>query len=357
MARRNEISYTPTVAVPPGETIRENMEVLGMNQKELATRLDITEKHLSNVLGGISPITYDTAIKLESVIGPSAEFWLELETGYQLNKVRIEEKDKIEEDKELLKLIPYREISEYGWVEKTNDRIERVFSLREFFGVSKLQMIKKTYAVALRTQKSSNEVSDYGALAWIRKAEIEGLNHEVEEFSKARLRKLIPKFRELTMKSDREFFPEMGKLCSESGIALVLVKYVPKTYICGATFWRNNKAIVALSVRGKRADVFWFTFFHEVAHLLKHTRKEVHINYDKSDEEYEADEIASDLLISKHDYDAFKNEYHYSDREEIVRYAGMIGIAPYILVGRLQHDGLLDNSDYNDLVPRFEIVD
>ncbi|ETA81381.1 HigA family addiction module antitoxin [Youngiibacter fragilis] len=291
MARRNENIYSPAVAVPPGETIRENMEFLGMNQKELAARLDITEKHLSNVLGGISPITYDTAIKLEHVIGPSAEFWLELETGYQLNKLRIEEESNIEEEKEILKVIPYREISEFGWVEKTNDRNRRVINLREFYSVSTLQAIRRTYAVALRTQKSSNEVSDYGALAWLRKAETEGLDHDVEEFSKSKLRKMIPKFRELTMKSAKESFPEMEKLCAEAGIALVLVKYVPKTYICGATFWRNNKAIVALSVRGKRADVFWFTFFHEVAHLLKHTRKEVHINYEKSDEEYEADEI------------------------------------------------------------------
>jgi len=55
--------------------------------------------------------------------------------------------------------------------------------------------------------------------------------------------------------------------------------------------------------------------------------------------------------------DTFKTDYQYSDREEIVTYAGMIGIAPYILVGRLQHDGLLVYSDYNDLIPCFEILE
>ncbi|UNC93506.1 HigA family addiction module antitoxin [Candidatus Contubernalis alkaliaceticus] len=59
--------FLPTVAIPPGETIKENMKYLGMNQKELAMRLEITPKHLSNIVNGHDPITYDTALKLETV--------------------------------------------------------------------------------------------------------------------------------------------------------------------------------------------------------------------------------------------------------------------------------------------------
>jgi len=57
----------------------------------LAARLGITTKHLSNILNGLDPITHDTALKLESVIGPSTEFWMELESNYQLNKIRLDE--------------------------------------------------------------------------------------------------------------------------------------------------------------------------------------------------------------------------------------------------------------------------
>ena len=80
--KKDNNDFMPTVAIPPGETIRENMEFLGMNQKELAARLDITQKHLSNIINGNAPITYDTALKLELVIGPSAQFWMNLETNY-----------------------------------------------------------------------------------------------------------------------------------------------------------------------------------------------------------------------------------------------------------------------------------
>ncbi len=356
MVNKKDNNFMPTVALPPGVTIRENMDYLGMTQKELALRLSITEKHLSHVLNGDSPITYDTALKLESVIGPSAEFWMKLETNYQLNKYRLEEEGKLKEDLDILKNIPYRDMAANGWVEKERDLKKRVLNTRDFFGVGSLSAIKKTYAVAYRTHNSSNTISDYGILAWLRKAEIEGVKKQVEKFDKSRLRKLIPRYRELTLLHPEGFYPELERLCAEAGIALVLAEYIPKTYICGATVWRDNRAIVALSMRGKRADVFWFTFFHEVAHLLNHTRKEVHIIFENTDEQDQANEIASNYLISKKEYTNFIENHNFTDIDEIRKYAEEIGIASYVLIGRLQHDKLIDYPSYNHLIPSFEIT-
>ncbi len=88
MVDKSANNFTPAVAVPPGETIRENMGYLGINQKELAAMLGTTTKQLSNILNGLAPITHDIALKLESVIGLSAELWMELESNYQVNKIR-----------------------------------------------------------------------------------------------------------------------------------------------------------------------------------------------------------------------------------------------------------------------------
>lgn len=349
--KKDNNDFMPTVAIAPGETIRENIEFLGMNQKELAVRLDMTPKHLSNIINGNAPITYDTALKLKSVIGPSAQFWMNLETNYQLNKARLEEQEKLDDDLEILKDIPYKEMGDLGWVEKTGDRKLRVINCRNFFGVGELSSVKPSYGIAFRKHKQSREISDIRVFAWLRKAEIEGLKIEVEKFNKKKLRSLIPTFRELTLKEPEEFYPKIKRLCSECGVALVLVPYLTKTYICGATIWRNNKAILALSVRGKRADIFWFTFFHELAHLVNHSGKEFHISY-----EDEADVKASNYLISEEKYKRFIEEYNYKDKTEIVNYSREIGISPCILLGRLQHDKYLGFQCYNDLRPSFEIV-
>lgn len=355
MVNKKDNNFIPTIAIAPGETIRENMEFLGMNQKELASRLNMTQKHVSNIINGNAPITYDTALKLELVIGPSAQFWMNLETNYQLNKARLEEHEKLEYDLDVLKEIPYKEMSSFGWVKETQVRTERVFSCRSFFGVAELAKVKDSYNVAYRKHKQLKEISDFGVLAWLRKAELEGLNIQVEEFNKKELKNLIPKFRELTMKEPSEFYPELERLCSKCGVALVLIPYLPKTYISGATIWRNNKAILALSVRGKRADGFWFTFFHELAHLINHSNKDFHISYN-SDKEVDADDIASNYLISKVQYRNFVKKYDYKNRSQIINYSNEIGIAPFILLGRLQHEGLVDYHYHNDLIPSFEIV-
>jgi len=133
--KKDNARFTPNIAIAPGETIRENMVFLGMNQKELAARLDMTQKHLSNIINGNAPITYDTALKLESVIGPSAQFWMNLETNYQLSKARLEEQEKLDLDLEILKEIPYNEMSKLEWVKVTRNRTEKVLNCRDFLGV------------------------------------------------------------------------------------------------------------------------------------------------------------------------------------------------------------------------------
>lgn len=346
--------FTPMIAVPPGDTIKENMIFLGMKQEELAARLGITPKHLSNILNGSAPITYETALKLESVIGPSAQFWMNLETSYQLAKARLARQKEDNSELEILKKIPYKKMSDLGWVKKTSSKVERIKNTREFFAVGNLMSIQKSYAVVFRKHKQLKDIADLSVLAWLRKAQLEGFTVEVGKFSRRKLKSLIPTFRELTMKEPSEFYPEMEKLCAKCGVALVLVEYLAKTYICGATIWRKDNPILALSVRGKWADIFWFTFFHELAHLISHTKKEFHISYENKEDE--ADWIASNYLIPDKLYQNFVEEYPYKDKRMIVDYAHKIGIAPGILVGRLQHDKLIDYNYYNDLRPLLEIV-
>lgn len=350
--KRNNTNFRPDVAIPPGETIRENMTFLGMKQKELAARLNLTTKHLSNIVNGNAPITYETALKLESVIGPSAKFWMNLETNYQLNKARLEEQGKIDLDLKILKEIPYNEMNKLGWVRETKNKTERVLNCREFFGVAELSAVRNSYSVAFRMHKQVKKISNFGVLAWLRKAELEGFGVEVGKFNKRKLKCLVSTFRRFTMKAPREFYPEVKKMCAECGVALVLVPYLSKTYICGATLWRNNKAILALSLKGKKADGFWFTFFHELAHLINCQGKKPHILY----EEDEADRAAGEYLISEVQFRNFIEGYDYKDKALIISYSKEIGVAPFILLGRLRHEGLLGYQYHNDLNPSFEIV-
>ncbi|WP_051533773.1 type II toxin-antitoxin system VapC family toxin [Desulfitibacter alkalitolerans] len=52
---------------------------------------------------------------------------------------------------------------------------------------------------------------------------------------------------------------------------------------------------------------------------------------------------------------SFIEKHSYDDKSEIIDYAAKIGIAPFILIGRLQHDGLIDYKNYNSLIPSYDI--
>jgi len=82
------VDFDPALAIAPGETIKEEMEHRGISQRELADGLGITIKDFSDILDGNAPITYEMASKLESIFGPSKEFWISIELNYQLDNVR-----------------------------------------------------------------------------------------------------------------------------------------------------------------------------------------------------------------------------------------------------------------------------
>lgn len=358
MGKTIESNFMPGIALPPGITLKENIDYLGVKQDEFAAKIGITPKHLSQIINGVSPITYETALKLEKMFGTSAAFWINLESNYQLHKARIAEAAEMEDELEILKNIPYNEMSNYRWVPKETDKKRRIHHCRKFYQVSSLKHISNSYNVKFRQSVTKNKISDFGVIAWLRAAEIEGSRVDVANFNKSKLEELIPTFRAFTLEAPSVFFDKMRTLCSECGVALVLVPSLPRTYINGATIWSNGKAVLALSVRGKKADIFWFTFFHELAHILHHRKNQSHISIenDNADEEIEADQIAGNYLISNIEYEYFIKNMDYYNIVSIEKYAKKINIASHILIGRLLHDKLIDFRYFNKYRPSFEIV-
>ena len=78
------------IATPPGATIKEQLNVRGMSQKEFAARMDMSEKHIRKLINGEAQLTPETAIKLEMVLGVPAKFWNNLEAIYREKIVKAE---------------------------------------------------------------------------------------------------------------------------------------------------------------------------------------------------------------------------------------------------------------------------
>ena len=118
-------------------------------------------------------------------------------------------------------------------------------------------------------------------------------------------------------------------------------------------FIDGNKIVIGITARGKDADRFWFSLFHEIAHIvLGHIGQP---NGTSIQDEYDADEWAKNVLIPSDKMQKFMNREDYSEYA-IKSFAKEIEIAPGIIVGRLQNDGILKHNVLNSLKERYEII-
>jgi len=150
-----------------------------------------------------------------------------------------------------------------------------------------------------------------------------------------------------------DFIRRLQTRCAHCGVALVCTPALPKAPISGATRWLNNKPLLQLSGRFKTNDHFWFTFFHEAAHILLHGKKDIFLEniegtaMDKEKED-EANTFAVNALIGKKSWRVLRQHLPLST-DQIEQYAQKLRVHPGIIVGRLQHEKLVPHHFGNRL--------
>lgn len=343
------------IATPPGATIKEQLEYRGMSQREFARRMDYSEKFISQLINGQVELTPNTAHRLEMVLGVPSAFWMNLEARYREKLLQVEDESSIEEDKQIARKFPYAQMAKLGWVEPTRSVAKKVVELRKFFEVVRLTLLNEDRlapGIAYRRQKETAE-SEYALLAWAQKAKIDAREITTGKINVGKIEECIPKLRELTSMDPADFQPSLVSMLAECGIATVFLPHLEHTFLNGATFYDGSKIVLALTLRGADADKFWFSLFHELAHVINgHIGRTAGTT---EEEERAADAFARDTLIPPESYAqiAVGNKTHSS----VMSFANEIGIAPGIVVGRLQKDGYLPYSQLNGLKVRYQFAE
>jgi HTH-type transcriptional regulator / antitoxin HigA len=359
MATREEIHSD--LAVPPGEYLSEVLDDLGMSQADLARRMGRPAQAINEIVKGTKALTPETALQLEHVVGVPAHIWLGLEAEYRLTLARQVEWAEVERETQLLEAFPYKEMVSLACVVPVRKAQDKVRELRRFFGVASLTQLgqQPAYAPAFRVGGGARQPSEYGLAAWLHCGHVQAQGTEVALFNETALRAAIPALRKLTMAPAVEVASALRAQLAARGIVFALFPHFPKTYAQGATFWvtPRQKAVVLSSIRGKWADIFWFSVFHELGHLLLHgnaTFVEVEGGQGTRDSaEEEADAFARDALVPAADYAAFAETRDFSTGA-ITRFATAVQIHPGVVVGRLQHERLLPPNQCNQLRVRYE---
>jgi addiction module HigA family antidote len=364
MIEQTKLLYRPDKVSAPGVTLLDVLEERGMTQAELAERTGRPLKTINEIVRGKTAITSETAIQLERVLGTPAEFWNQREANYRAYLARLKESENLAVQKDWLKQFPIKEMKKRGWLKDWGDSVaDQMISILNFFGVATPEQWQLGWTRRrLAFRKAMNLNSNIGAVsAWLRQGELDGEKIVCKLFNKERLLNSLKKICELTLEKDSQIFiPKLVDICAECGIAIVFIEPFPRVAVYGASCWLNpEKALIQLSGRGKTTDTLWFNIFHEIGHIIKHSKKEIFIEIDdksitKSQEEIEADEYASETLISSARLNEWLKKNNRLNADIISNFAKELNIAPGILVGRLQHIKRVRYSQYNELKFKYD---
>lgn len=353
--------YLPDVVSPPGVTLFEILEERGMSQAELAERTGRPKKTINEIIKGKAALTHETAIQLERVLGTPASFWNNREQNYRDWLARQEERKSLAEYIPWMKKFPLRAMIKMGWIAERGDPINQLEELLHYLGVaSPVQW--QTMLQGTQWRQSPTFAADPAAVsAWLRQGETLSLQLQCAPYDEVLFREALQQVRELTAQPPEKFVTQVTQICTQAGVAVVFVPEIPGTRTCGATRWLSpTKAMIMLSLRYKTDDHLWFTFFHEAAHLLLHGKREVfledddEVSEDVRAKEEEADRFACDFLIPPEAIRQFQPSGAHYSHEDVIEFAQHLGIAPGIVVGRMQHDGIVPPQNLNRLKRHFQ---
>ena len=330
---------------PPGEFIKDELEARGWTQEDLAEITGMTSPVISNIINTKRAVSPDVASNLAAAFGTTAQFWMNLETSYQLfTESRADEE--IRRKARLFARAPIKEMIKRGWIEASRDLTVLEDRVLKFLEIGSLdEECKLVYAA-----KKSTSVANSAQAAWVYRARKIARGIHAAKFSPKAFADALAILRGL--RANPEDVRQVPKVLADGGVRLILIEGLSKGRIDGATFWLDEiSPVIVLSMRYDRIDHFWFALLHEGGHVHNGDarRGEPILDVDlvgedavpfeeKTEIEKRADLFAEKFLVEKREMESFISRYRplYS-KQKIKNFAARIGVHPAIVLGQLQH--------------------
>lgn len=373
MATKNTkqiIGWESPIAIQPGEFLEEILEEYNLSQIELSERIGISPKVVNEIIKGKNPITRPTAFRLSKIFPMSADYWVNLQQSYENDKARIEEKERLGKEVNTY-LLPFKETykellivgSSYGvfglrWVWQNYNNI--AFELQKFFAVDSLAYVKNGVGQFNFRRYKRDNLNPYTLAAWLRIGEIKAQKTEVAVFNEEKLKNNLSVLRNLSRENHKEYLPKIEKLLAECGIVVAYMPHMKKTHTQGASKWvTHNKVLLMLNTHKRDEGKFWFNLFHEIGHILLHSKKEFFVDVeggDVSEVEKQADDFAEKWLIPdfRNTLEEFKQHLQkFHNLDSAIRVvANKNGVSCAIVAGRFTNE-FKDNAKIYPLMSRF----
>jgi HTH-type transcriptional regulator/antitoxin HigA len=343
-------THIPFEATHPGNVILDEIKARGLNQKQLAVELDIQATLLNEIIKGKRALTADLAILFERIFEIPADYWMRLQSQFEIDLARIKEKNinrlaNLESWNLIKEYIPTSYFKKHGYL--GDDLKSNINTVKTIYNVNSIDgLIQKAAQQHFSLHRKSEKliVDDKNILAWNMLAQYESKNQQVNSFNFDNLPSLNKELQTIFFENSNTIQKVKNKMI-QYGIKFVLIEKIEKAPIDGFTFWSDENPAIALTLRHKRIDNFAFTIMHELGHIDLHLKQNKESQFfDLSGKkvnierlETEADSYAQKSLISPEQWNSIKNLPELNDYSIKLK-STEYKINPAIILGRLNHE-------------------
>ncbi len=346
MKSRQEVSM-PHLAFHPGEHLRDELEERGITQTEFAQIIDEPLRTVNELCKEKRSITPELAQSIGAAIGNTPDFWLRLQADYDaylLSKKEQKKVDEVKERSELYARYPIAELIKRKYLPNKKTVLDIKKAIEDLLGEG-VEDNLSGMQVCLRASSCGTVVESYLA-TWVQlgKRLAEKIK-KTPSYSSEDLQRFAQEIKRYSIDTDgvQKVLAKLNSL----GVRVVILPHFSKTRVDGAATWISEREpVIIMSLRYDRIDNFYFTLLHEIGHILLHPNKDFHDeinNLGAQKEEQEANEFAVRVLGVG---EVLSMTNVVLRPSSLLHISGEIGVHPGILVGFLQHKGILGYNQF-----------
>jgi len=356
-----EPAFQPNWFSKPADTLSTLLSRREMTPDMLAKCMGRDASVVHGLLSGSIAIDKPLAGLLSKCVGGSPSFWTTRQSQFEQDLNRAAEAMSIDKGKSWLRTLPIKAMVTSGWIPASKETRDTIKTSLAYFDVTDPDEWRERYTEfqnLFRYRASPAFETKLGALAaWLRQAEIQANAMTCASWDAAGLRARLGGMRALTKATNLDYvLPRLRALCAEVGVAIVFLRAPTGCRASGATrFLSPSKAMIVLSFRYLSDDQFWFSFFHEIAHLLLHGNGATFVDgeaAEPSEKEAEANAFSAGVLIPADRQDELMTVR--GRFRDVIRFAVSIGVSPGIVAGQMQHRKLIGPHQFNRLKRRYD---
>ncbi len=331
--------------IHPGETIADVLEERGISQAELATCTGVTPVYVSNVIHGKKDISARFALALEYALGVPKSFWINLQAHYDAELLEFNEMQSITDEERCVRdslkdMVKY--FRKEGQMPDEETKDESILSLRKVLRISNLVNVREIVpAGAFRMGKQGSVNADVLG-AWVRLCQISMENKRAAGTFRAEdVEQLTKDLKNVMLENEHNTLESLQYVFAKYGIVFDVVRNFKGAPVQGYVASRQNGSYqMVVTLRNAYKDIFWFSVFHELGHIVNgDVGKNSKFLDDESEQDKEAaaDAFARESLILEADYRVFTAKGSFTI-ESIKKFSVSQNVMPYIVIGRLQKE-------------------